>query len=140
MWWLRRSTRMTSASHRFRARAAAIPANPAPTITMRLRPTSGGLGVFALSLTRSRVAPAPGCRMSWRMSVMLAFSLTAMRDSEYLGRASGSLVTRSERFIFPAQLEQSQQDFVALRLELGDRARAHLFVYAIDQLAADPHR
>jgi hypothetical protein len=36
---------------------------------------------------------------------------------------------------FGTQLEQSQQDFVALRLALGNRARAHLCVQTIDQLA-----
>src|SRR5487761_212138 len=37
MWWLRRSMRSTSASARLRARAAATPANPPPTIAMRGR-------------------------------------------------------------------------------------------------------
>src|SRR6516225_1934668 len=37
MWWLRRSIRMTSTSARRSARAAAIPAKPAPTMTTRFR-------------------------------------------------------------------------------------------------------
>src|SRR5260370_18363083 len=96
MWWLRRSITTTSASHRFKARAVATPANPPPTITMRLRPASGASD-----------------------------------------RASRLLECHGGRFVPGAQLEQSQQDLVTLRLQVGDRARSHLRMQAVDQLA--PH-
>ncbi len=83
---------------------------------------------------RAIASPQRRCLRDGLLNVLEALSHYSLSlrvwcwNSEYLGRASGFLVAHSGRFIFPAQLEQSQQDLVALRRELGDRAHAHFFV------------
>ena len=70
MWWLRRSISTTSASVRFKARAAARPANPPPTITMRFRCTPGERAAGKVLLSRCREASAGRGRRSCKASLI----------------------------------------------------------------------
>jgi hypothetical protein len=53
--------------------------------------------------------------------------------SAILHARSCGLVARAVLFILAAQLEQSQQDLVTLRLQFGNRARADLGMNAVDE-------
>src|SRR5712691_7150143 len=123
MWWLRRSTSSTSALHRRNARAAATPAKPPPTITIRFRPS------FRPSpVGNGRGAVNGRCRRSSNTSLMCR-----LREL-----ASGSGLAGGSHVLDPAAgLEQRQQDLVALGLKRGNRTRAHFLVHSGDQLLPD---
>src|SRR5579859_1592105 len=139
MWWLRRSISTTSASARRSARAAATPAKPPPTIT-----------------TRGRAAVAVAVASSGLISAVTAFMDISLKMVEVTrpgrrpapARAAGrqgrrpdysSLLSGNRRRIrgllsLGAQFQEAQQDLVALRLQLFDRAGADLLVDAVDEL------
>src|SRR5258708_23086135 len=125
---------MISASERFRARAAAIPAKPPPTITMRFLGPLNAPPFGVSSPTRGKGASRVRCRASSKESLIAC----PRRGYQLaLARARGSSRSRGCFFILPAQLEQSQQDFIALRFQLGDRARADFRVPTVNEFALD---
>src|SRR6266700_7638463 len=130
MWWLRRSIRTTSASACRSACAAASPAKPPPMITTRLRFAGAASGRGNVS--RGRVSSkAAVIRSPFASCVASARDRKARRPLA----GAGSRFGRGRRFLsLGAQLEQPEQDLVALRLQLGDRARADLGMNAVDEL------
>src|SRR5580704_5361834 len=169
----------TSASDRLRARAAAIPANPPPTITIRFLVAPGALVVGASSVCVGDSCKIPleliGATLDhlvdWRAAIdrvprerdhhAREWRLLLPRDDRAVSRRTSCCAHRCETwrlgpheereascdllggnrsrrclcraFILAAQLEQPQQDLVALGLELRDGARSDLGVDAIDE-------
>src|SRR5438552_7583510 len=121
---------MISASHRRKARAAAIPAKPPPMITTRLRFAGAASGRDSVS--RGRVSSKATV-----IGSPFASCVASARDRKARLPLSGagSCLGRRRRLLgLGAQLEQPQQDLVALRLQLGNRARADLGMNALDEL------
>src|SRR5260370_4095289 len=140
MWWLRRSMRITSASDRPSARAAAMPAKPAPTMTTRFRPPRPSAARGKVALSGSREASTGGVPTSCN-ALFIVLPLLAPCALVEKPRASALEPPSSRRgraLDLLAQFEQAQQDLVALGLELGDCARAHLLVEPGGELV--PHR